>query len=253
MLTPQEIKDKSFSKVMVGGYELNAVDSFRETVYNDYSQLYKENITLKGKLKMLVDRIEEYRSVDDQMRKALLNAQTVSAKMVEDAKKDVENRERMASERMDEKLREIRAKVEAEEARLREAKNRANAYIDYLSEVYQKEIDQLEILRAGETIPDRAFAPVAPVIETPEETEEEVVPDTVPLPELPQIDVSDEDLELPKIPVREEEPELKIKTPFYKTVIEDDEETINLTPKPKFEFSNLQFGENYDPSQKSKK
>ena len=34
---------------------------------------------------------------------------------------------------------------------------------------------------------------------------------------------------------------------------EDDEEVILLTPKPRFEFKDLQFGENYEGGRKKKK
>ena len=54
MLTPNEINGKKFDKVMVWGYDMNAVDSFLESVSADYTQLYKENIALKNKMKVLV-------------------------------------------------------------------------------------------------------------------------------------------------------------------------------------------------------
>ena len=85
MLTPQEIADKKFDKVMVWGYDMNAVDSFLETVEADYTQLYKENITLKSKMKVLIAKIDEYRKVDESMRKTLLGAQTMASDIVERA------------------------------------------------------------------------------------------------------------------------------------------------------------------------
>jgi len=49
MLTPQEIAEVKFDKVMVWGYDMNGVDSFLESVEADYAQLYKENITLRAR------------------------------------------------------------------------------------------------------------------------------------------------------------------------------------------------------------
>ncbi|MBQ1703720.1 MAG: DivIVA domain-containing protein, partial [Oscillospiraceae bacterium] len=61
MLTPQNIQEQEFNKAVFGGYDMGAVDDFLETVSADYTALYKENAVLKGKLKVLVDKVEEYR------------------------------------------------------------------------------------------------------------------------------------------------------------------------------------------------
>ena len=79
MLTPQEIQDQKFEKAMFGGYDMAQIDQFLDTVLNDYSSLYKENTALKAKMRVLVDKIEEYRAVDEELRKTLYNAQ-ISAK-----------------------------------------------------------------------------------------------------------------------------------------------------------------------------
>ncbi|MDY3071048.1 MAG: DivIVA domain-containing protein, partial [Eubacteriales bacterium] len=104
MLTPQEITDKKFDKVMVWGYDMNGVDSFLETVEADYTQLYKENITLKSKMKVLIAKIDEYRKVDESMRRALLGAQTMAAEIVERAKKESEEREQQVEQEVSRKL-----------------------------------------------------------------------------------------------------------------------------------------------------
>ena len=64
MLTPQEIQDKKFEKARFGGYDMTQIDDFLDIVLADYTALYKENAVLKGKMRVLVDKIEEYRSVD---------------------------------------------------------------------------------------------------------------------------------------------------------------------------------------------
>lgn len=264
MLTPQEIQEKTFKKIMYG-YDMNAVDSFRESVTADYTQLYKENIALKSKMKVLIAKIEEYRSVDDSMRKALLNAQTMASKMVEEAKADIENRERMASDRMDEKLRELRVKVEEEEQRFKAAEERANNYIEHLCESYRKEIEKLQSLKQGEIPTENEFTPIVEVEAEEKVEEQNVIPDTVPLPFVPpaveiaadKIEDDDADMKVFEVDLGDapaEKPEVKSRPqPVYKSVVEDDEETITLTPKPRFEFSNLQFGDKYDPTKKSKK
>ncbi len=47
------------------------VDEFLDQLTADYSAQYKENAVLKSKIKILVDKIEEYRGTDEAMRMAL--------------------------------------------------------------------------------------------------------------------------------------------------------------------------------------
>ena len=86
MLTPQDIYEKKFEKALVGGYEMSVVDDFLEQITNDYGTIYKENAILKSKLKILVEKVEEYRSTEDSMRLALVTAQKMSNEILSEAK-----------------------------------------------------------------------------------------------------------------------------------------------------------------------
>ena len=55
MMTPQEIREKTFDKALLGGYDMGAVDRFLEEIASELTLLQKENATLKGKMKVLVD------------------------------------------------------------------------------------------------------------------------------------------------------------------------------------------------------
>ena len=78
MLTPQEVSTHVFSKARMGGYNMAMVDEFLDTLTEDYTTLYKENAALKAKLKVLVDKVEEYRATEDSMRATLLTAQKMA-------------------------------------------------------------------------------------------------------------------------------------------------------------------------------
>ena len=77
MFTPQEVSEKTFPKSpsFSSGYDLAAVDEFLDTLTEDYTALYKENAALKTKLKILAEKVEEYRATEDTMRSMLLAAQ----------------------------------------------------------------------------------------------------------------------------------------------------------------------------------
>ena len=85
MFTPQEVSEKAFPKASFGGYSMSAVDEFLDTLTEDYAALYKENATLKAKLKVLAEKVEEYRATEDAMRSTLLTAQRMAAQMVQEA------------------------------------------------------------------------------------------------------------------------------------------------------------------------
>ena len=87
MLTPQELEACKFEKTMVWGYDMASVDTLLTAVRADYGALYKENIALKSKMKVLATKVEEYRSVDDAMRKALLRAQNIAEEEISAAEK----------------------------------------------------------------------------------------------------------------------------------------------------------------------
>ncbi|MDR1065572.1 MAG: DivIVA domain-containing protein, partial [Oscillospiraceae bacterium] len=110
MLTPAEITGKEFKRALFSGYEMAGVDDFLEEVLADYTDLYKENGILKNKLKVLVEKIEEYRSTEDSMRMALLTAQKTGEEIVLEARKNGEE----ISERMENEAETRRAELENE-------------------------------------------------------------------------------------------------------------------------------------------
>ena len=121
MLTPQEVSERAFQKASFGGYNMAQVDEFLDILTGDYTSLYNENAVLKSKMKVLVDKVEEYRSTEEAMRKALMTAQ----RMADDLVKEAEGKkaavlaevEDQAQQRKDELAKEI----EAEEYRLQTA------------------------------------------------------------------------------------------------------------------------------------
>ena len=84
MLTPQEVSTHSFAKASFGGYNMAMVDEFLDELTDDYTALYKENAALKAKLKVLVEKVEEYRATEDSMRATLLTAQRMADSIVKE-------------------------------------------------------------------------------------------------------------------------------------------------------------------------
>ena len=90
MFTPQEVSKKTFPETRKRGYDMVSVDEFLDTLTEDYTALYKENAALKTKLKVLAEKVEEYRATEDAMRSTLLTAQKMAAKLVQEAQTEKE-------------------------------------------------------------------------------------------------------------------------------------------------------------------
>ena len=82
MFTPQEIQEQTFSKAVFGGYDMQQVDDFLEPLTEDYITLYKENSVLKAKMKILVEKLEEYRAQETQQASATAEAEAKSAQLL---------------------------------------------------------------------------------------------------------------------------------------------------------------------------
>ena len=161
MLTPQEVSTHSFSKASFGGYNMAMVDEFLDELTDDYTALYKENAALKAKLKVLVEKVEEYRATEDSMRATLLTAQRMADSIVKEAE---QKRDQMMTQaEIDAKMKITRLKNEtaANEERLRQSQAELEKFSAAIRAVCDKEIQLLTEL------------PQRPVELPHEETEED--------------------------------------------------------------------------------
>ena len=159
MLTPQEVSNHAFAKAVMGGYNMAMVDEFLDELTDDYTALYKENAALKAKLKVLVDKVEEYRSTEDAMRAALLTAQKMANTMVEEAEEKKKSLLENAEAEAGKKIGALRDQITQEERRLNAAKSETADFLARVREVYERELKLLEEL------PELDIAPAALSVE----------------------------------------------------------------------------------------
>lgn len=86
MITAQDIREKTFEKARIGGYDMASVDDFLEELAEDITASQKENAVLKSKMKVLVDKIEEYRANEEALNMAVLSAQKLAVQIESDAR-----------------------------------------------------------------------------------------------------------------------------------------------------------------------
>ena len=229
MFTPQEIQEKTFVKAVFGGYDMETVDEFLEPLTEDYITLYKENAVLKSKMKVLVEKLEEYRSQEQSMRKAILSAQRTADAMVAEAEKKCAKLMTDAETTAQTKSGDADLLVAQEEERVNKAKETAQDFIEKLEAEIRSHLQLLEELKK-EDLTIKEVPQPAPVRQKPYDFEAEEKPLVVPKAE-PVKEIADEiEQNITRI--------MGMETP---------------DPAPKadsstIKFTSLQFGPNYDPT-----
>ena len=171
MLTPQEVSTHAFTKATLGGYNMAMVDEFLDELTDDYTALYKENAALKAKLKVLVEKVEEYRATEDSMRATLLTAQKMADSIVHEAEAKRDQILAQAETGAREKIEDYRRELSEAEERLRQGQLELSRFIAASRDICNKELsflEQLPELPVAGPAPEAEPAPV-------EEIEEKVM------------------------------------------------------------------------------
>ena len=268
MLTPAEISGKEFEKVFFGGYDITGVDELLEAVTADYTALYKENGILKNKLKVLVEKIEEYRSTEDAMRMALLTAQKMGDDLVADAqrkKSDMLTELEMSAES---RRAEIDAQLSDEKARLAAAVEERNKFIADTKLIIEAHLGFLAKIESVKHTAEAA-APAPSREETIQSTAREIdsaidkAVNTVipaPAPQPAAVIPEPESVPQPEAVADYTEPVQPPADSIQMEIDDDGDPTRKFMPKatraemeetsprPKFDFDNLKFGVNFEDS-----
>ena len=148
MFTPQEIEQISFNRATFGGYDMQSVDEFLEPLTDDYITLYKENALLKSKMRVLVNKLEEYRQNEASMKDAIVNAQKTCDMMVKEAEEKCTRMLTDANSMATENTKNADAQIEEENARVEDAKRVATEKIEALESQLQACLEELGRIKA---------------------------------------------------------------------------------------------------------
>lgn len=151
-MTVQEIQEIGFEKAVFGGYDMKSVDTFLERVAEEFAAMQKENAALKAKMKVLVDKIEEYRGVEDGMRRALMSAQTIAQDTIDKAKQEAQDIVTAAKDETENKVKNTRDEITLEEQKLEAAKKSTLEFVARISAAYQAQAKALVELAKAEKL-----------------------------------------------------------------------------------------------------
>ena len=149
MITAQDIREKTFEKSRIGGYDMASVDDFLEELADDVTASQKENAVLKSKMKVLVDKIEEYRANEEALHMAVLSAQKLAVQIENDARARAAAMIEEAENKVKARTGNIEAEVERQEKRLAEATAATEKFLDGMRAMCTAQMKNLDAIASG--------------------------------------------------------------------------------------------------------
>ena len=143
-MTGNDIHNAVFEKAGMRGYRADQVDAYLHTVaaYIDEQNEKIEDLTYK--LKVLAQKIEEYRADEESIRDALLGAQKLGTSIVNEAKAKAQTITDESQAAADELMAQTKVKVEA---LTKESLQRATADLTALKREYDRQQRNFDLLK----------------------------------------------------------------------------------------------------------
>ena len=161
MITAQDIREKTFEKSRKGGYDMASVDDFLEELADDVTAYQKENAVLKSKMKVLVDKIEEYRANEEALNMAVLSAQKLAVQIENDARTRSAAMIEEAEQQVKARVGGIEAETEKQEKRLADAKAATEKFFEAARALCNTQLRNLDAISSGMTAAQPAAAPAS--------------------------------------------------------------------------------------------
>ena len=179
MITAQDIREKTFEKSRMNGYDMASVDDFLEELAEDIGASQKENAVLKSKMKVLVDKIEEYRANEEALNMAILSAQKLAVQIESEARQRAAAMIEDAERQVKAKVGSIQVQTAAEERRLSDAQTATKIFLDKAKALCSEHLTRLGVIGGELELPEEE----PEVAEVEEEEEVPVVTDDVDIDE----------------------------------------------------------------------
>ncbi|MVB10665.1 DivIVA protein [Caprobacter fermentans] len=181
MLSMNDIINASFRKSGFSGYKTDDVDVFIDQVRDTVDQMQKkeveqeelidklraENQQMTEKVKILANKVEEFRSQEDEIKNALISAQKVGDASVREARHRAEIILKDANLKAEHIEQEAREKTEEQRKEMERLQRAVSDFRSHLLAAYKEHLTLIDALPSNK----------------PESKQEAAVPASVPLPE----------------------------------------------------------------------
>lgn len=154
MITAQDIRERTFETSRFNGYDKADVDDFLDELAEEITAAQKESAVLKSKMKVLVEKIEEYRTNEEALNMAVLSAQKLAVQIESEARTRADNMLAEADRQVKAKIGSISELADAEEKRLENAKAATAKFFDAVRTVCNTQLRNIDVL-SGNLIPQQ--------------------------------------------------------------------------------------------------
>ena len=158
MITAQDIREKTFEKSKFSGYDMASVDDFLEELADDVTASQKENAVLKSKMKVLVDKIEEYRANEEALNMAILSAQKLAVQIESEARQRANAMLADAERQVKARVGSIEEETAVQERRLADAKAVTSKFFESVRNLCSTQLKNIDAISAG-LLPQSESAP----------------------------------------------------------------------------------------------
>jgi cell division initiation protein len=164
-MTPDDIREKTFDKAVFGGYDIGSVDDFMDQMADSLESTQKEIKILRAKMKVLVNKIEEYRASEALVTSTLISAQK-TAVQIETTARDKANAIVADARRQAEAIvGGIEDRRKEEEEKLEQTKRAAEEYMESIRALCANQLSQIsdfEEVETAEEVADEKKQAAAP-------------------------------------------------------------------------------------------
>lgn len=212
MITAQDIREKGFERAKFGGYDMDSVDDFLEEIADSIGVLQKENADLQRekadmakKMKVLVDKVSEYRNNEEALNLAVLSAQKLAVQIESDARARANTMLAEADKKVKAKIGSIEEQTIAQEKRLADAKLATSKFFEGVRAMCNTQLKNIDAISSG-IIPQPETKKVAgkKPVETPVITAEQ-----------PAARIQAEPAAKPEVPAAAEAPQTAMQFDFF--------------------------------------
>ncbi len=149
MLAPHELKNKNFGKSLKG-YNVAEVDDYINFLIEKYTELYRENIELDRKLRIVVTNLDEIRDEEESIRNTLVSAQKMGEKIIRDANERADIITESIKKRCDAVIEDFKAQIAKEKEELWTVRATVLDFKKKLFEAYRTQIEEVRNISVNE-------------------------------------------------------------------------------------------------------